>query len=176
MKKIFIFITLIFMLFNLGVRASRAQNIAESSASLAKDNESSLDVFDYRVVNLRNFLEKYNSPLAEYAEEFVKYADLYKIDYRLVPAISGVESTFGKKIPYDSYNAYGWANGDYKFESWPDSIATVSSVLKKNYIDHGSVSIKQISRIYAPPSTTWGGNVSYFMYKIDTLPLDFDII
>lgn len=176
MKKIFIFIIFVFMFLFIGMRESYAQNISGSSASLTSRLNLDIRIFDYRVVNLRNFLEKYNSPLAKYAEDFVKYADMYDIDYRLVPAISGVESTFGKQIPRNSYNAYGWANGDYKFRSWTDSIATVSSVLKRNYIDKGAVSVSQISKIYAPPSTTWGKNVSYFMYKIDTLPLDFDII
>lgn len=176
MKKLFTLIVVLFMYFTIGMRGVCAQNVSDSSASLIRYTNSGTNSFDYRVINLRNFLEKYNSPLAIYAEDIVKYADKNNIDYRLVPAISGVESTFGKKIPYDSYNAYGWANGDYKFESWSDSIATVSSVLKKNYIDRGAVTVQQISRIYAPPSTTWGSNVSFFMSKIDTLPLDFDII
>lgn len=176
MKKLFTLIVVLIMYFFVGMRGVCAQNVSDSSASLSKYTYSEINSFDYRVINLRNFLEKYNSPLAIYAEDFVKYADKNNIDYRLVPAISGVESTFGKKIPYDSYNAYGWANGDYKFESWSDSIAIVSSVLKEKYIDKGAVTVQQISRIYAPPSTTWGGNVSFFMSKIDTLPLDFDII
>ena len=32
-------------------------------------------------------------------EDFVTYADTNGLDYRLVPAITGVESTFGKLIP-----------------------------------------------------------------------------
>jgi hypothetical protein len=174
MRKILtILITLIVLILS-SAEGTRAQNISGQSATL---NTVSNDVrFDFRVENLRKFLLKYNSPLADYAEYFVAYADQNNLDYRLVPAITGVESTFGKFIPVDSYNAYGWANGNYKFSSWEDSIEHVSKTLKKSYIDRGVASIRQIAKVYAPPSTTWGGNVTFFVSKIDTLPLNFDII
>jgi hypothetical protein len=173
MKKYLTIITLVLALIFGTARISRAYGISDSSATLSTADSAD---FDYRVENLRKFFLKYNSPLADYAEEFVAYADANNLDYRLVPAITGVESTFGKHIPVDSYNAYGWANGEYSFTSWEDSIKHVSEVLKKSYIDRGLNSIRQIARVYAPPSTTWGGNVSYFVNKIDTLPLDFDIV
>ena len=174
MKNIITSITVFTVLVFISAGVACAENIADGSAALKTPFEAS--GFDYRVENLRNFLENYNSPLAVYAEEFVAYADKNDLDYRLVPAISGVESTFGKRIPVGSYNAYGWANGDYTFESWEDSISHVSEVLKNKYIDKGAVSIGQIARIYAPPSSTWGKNVSFFVRKIDILPLNFDII
>lgn len=132
--------------------------------------------FDYRVENLRNYLLKFNSPLAAYAADFVKNADENGLDYRLVASISGVESTFGKQIPSSkSYNAYGWAGGKYSFQSWPDSIGVVSATLKTEYIEKGAATIAKIARRYAPPSTTWGGNVKFFIGKIDKLPLNFDL-
>jgi hypothetical protein len=112
--------------------------------------------------------------LAEYAEELVAASDKYGLDWRLVPAISGVESTFGKHIPKGSYNAYGWANGDYRFKSWEDSIEIVSQTLRTKYIDRGAPSINKIARRYAPPSTTWARNVKFFMYKIEAFPVAFD--
>ncbi len=173
MKKLFIYILITTTLFLLNVVTCRAENISGESASINKVVDSVS--YDYRVENLRKYLDKYNSPLSLYAEEFVTYADANGLDYRLVPAITGVESTFGKHIPTDSYNAYGWANGEYSFTSWQDSIAHVSEVLKISYIDKGAPTIAKIAKRYAPPSTTWGHNVSYFVGKIDTLPLDFDI-
>ena len=81
----------------------------------------------------------------------------------------------GKFIPYKSFNAYGWANGEHSFKSWPESIEVVSTTLKNQYIDKGAPTITKIARRYAPPSTTWGGHVQYFVSKIDVLPLTFDI-
>lgn len=172
-KTIFILITLIVLILT-GTRDVYAQNVSASSAAIKSETESA--DFDYRVENLRKFLLKYNSPLTEYAEEFVIYADENNLDYRLIPAIAGVESTFGKHIPLNSYNAYGWANGDYKFTSWEDSISHVAGVLKQKYINKGVDTISEIAKVYAPPSSTWGGKVSFFVKKIDTLPLNFDIV
>jgi len=174
MRKLYFCILIIISLTILSVRDVYAQKISDSSATLRRSSENT--GFDYRVANLRKFLTRYNSPLAEYAQDFVVYADLNGLDYRLVPAITGVESTFGKFIPYNSYNAYGWANGKYTFSSWNNSIEKVSETLKTGYIQKGAPTIAKIAKRYAPPSTTWGGNVTYFISKIDTLPLNFDII
>ena len=159
---------------SLSVSTIGAQTLSDSSATL-KNGGGDIG-FDYRVENLSKFLKKYDSPLASFAEDFVTYADINGLDYRLVPAISGVESTFGKHIPSNSYNAYGWANGEYSFTSWQDSIAHVSETLKNSYIDKGAPTIAKIAKRYAPPSTTWGNGVKFFIGKIDTLPLNFDII
>jgi hypothetical protein len=153
----------------------RASTTEAGGSATPKFKEVEKSVFDYRVYTLRKFLSKYNSPLTPYSSEFIAQADFYGIDYRIVPAITGVESTFGKHIPTNSYNAYGWANGNYSFTSWTDSIKVVSQTLKYKYIDKGATSIAKISKIYAPPSTTWGIKVQHFVSKIDTLPMSFDI-
>ncbi|MCX7928240.1 MAG: hypothetical protein N2558_00955 [Patescibacteria group bacterium] len=125
------------------------------------------NIYDTRVIKLRNFLTKHNSPLAPYAEIFVKSADKHNIDWRLVPAITGVESSFGKRIPPKSYNAYGWANGKHKFESWESSIEHVTKTLREKYYEKGATTIEKIGRKYAPPSSTWSKNVRFFMNQID---------
>ena len=96
---------------------AQAAQTAGSSASL-KGELFNLAQPDKRIQQLESFLKSYDSPLAEQAENFIISADRYGIDWKLVPAITGVESTFGKRIPYQSYNAYGWASGTYFFESW----------------------------------------------------------
>ena len=174
MKKLIIYIVVTAALLYLCTISTQAQEISDPSASLK--NEVQDNGFDYRVENLRKFLDKYNSPMTPYAEDLVAYADKNGLDYRLVPSISGVESTFGKHIPVNSFNAYGWANGDYYFLSWEDSIAVVSQTLKVSYIEKGAPTITKIARRYAPPSSTWAGKVIFFVEKIDSLPLNFDII
>ena len=123
---------------------------------------------DLRIVKLQSFLRRYNSPFAAYAGEFVSNADKYGLeDWTLVPAITGVESTFGKSIPADSYNAYGWANGNFAFNNWPESIAVVTKTLKEKYIDRDLKTVDQIAAVYAPPSQTWAGKVNYFKNLIN---------
>ena len=148
--------------------------VAESSASIDSTN-TDYAYFDERAVVLKKYLESKNSPLAIYSKDFVLYADKYELDYRLVPAITGVESSFGKRIPMNSYNAYGWANGKYKFENWEESIEIVSKTLKEKYIDKGATSIEAIGRIYAPPSPTWSGKIHYFMNQMDPMPIEYTL-
>lgn len=164
-------IVLLFIVWLLVPTNVAAQEHYGASASLKGDsNEVN---YDMRVTELREYLESHNSPLAEYAEDFIKYSDQYDLDWRLVPAITGVESTFGKHIPYNSYNAYGWANGNYSFSSWEESIGHVSKTLAEKYIAKGANTSSEIGRIYAPPSSTWSSKVEYFKNKIEPLPVEF---
>jgi hypothetical protein len=146
--------------------------VVSSSSQIKAESEKSRD---FRTIRLRTFLETHNSPLSPYSEEFIYFADEYDLDWRLVPAISGVESTFGKRIPANSFNAYGWANGNYSFDSWEDSIKIVSKTLREKYIDNGTETVYQIGKIYAPPSKDWAWKVDYFQKQIDPYELDFDL-
>lgn len=132
---------------------------------------------DKRAAKLKRFLESVNSPLTNYAADFVETADKYELDWKLLPAITGVESTFGQLIPSGSYNAYGWNNGNYFFSSWPESIEVVSKALKENYLDQGARTVEQIAPIYAPPSRTWTGRVRDYMAKIEntSFPLELTL-
>jgi len=127
---------------------------------------------DNRLEKLTAFLEKYDSPLVSYAETFVFMADKYQIDWKLLPAITGVESTFGKQIPFNSYNAYGWNNGNYRFQSWEDSIEIVSKALKEKYYNRGLDNPYKIGRVYAPPSPFWGNRVNNFMKMIEPISIN----
>lgn len=139
---------------------------ADSSAALTTPLFS-LEKPDKRVRQLRLFLAFYKSPLEQYAADFVSLADKYGLDWKLVPSITGAESTFGKFIPYGSYNAYGWANGEYRFQNWSESIEIVTKTLKERYINRGADTVEKIAPIYAPPSKTWARNVRYFMDKLE---------
>jgi hypothetical protein len=137
--------------------------VAGSSASL----KTELRGPDKRIEKLEEFLASYNSPLTAYSQNFIEAADEYQIDWKLLPAITGVESTFGKQIPAYSYNAYGWSNGTYQFQSWEQSIDHVSRYLKEKYIDRGLNTPYKMGPVYAPPSKTWAGKVAYFMEQIE---------
>lgn len=147
--------------------ANAFENAAGSSAKILI-SRASVNA-DYRVLVLRDFLNKYNSPLTDSADEFVFYADKYDLDYRLVAAISGIESTFGRQIPYNTYNAWGWGiygTNMYYFDSWEDGIQTISEGLRTKYIDKwGAQNIYQIGKFYAA-SPTWAQRVVFFMNKI----------
>lgn len=128
----------------------------------SKENE-----VEKKVAILTYFLKDRNSPLIPFARTFVEEAEKNELDYRLVPAISGVESSFGKAIPSNSYNAYGWANGDYFFKSWEDGIITVTKTLNEKYKKGwGAQTVEEIGRYYAA-SPTWASRVIFFMEQIE---------
>jgi len=143
-----------------------AGEVAGASA-LLRTNVPTKQV-DVRAFQLQKFLESYSSPLAPYAGNLVKAADNYGIDWRLVTAITGIESSFGRFIPYNSYNAYGWRNGDYSFKSWEDSIEVVSKTLGEKYVAKGLDTPYKIGPVYAPPSSTWAAKVDHYMKQIES--------
>src|SRR3989344_9215484 len=106
MGKVFIVFSVLFFLLTNTSKINAAENYAGSSAALLKPAVDAAP--DNRVKILEEFLKQYNSPLVPHAVDFVKYADEYDLDWKLVASISGLESTFGKAIPYNSYNGWGW--------------------------------------------------------------------
>lgn len=154
-------------------KQANARELASASSAQIQKNVPLKEV-DTRVKILEDYLSKYNSPLVPYAQTFVKYADKYDLDYRLVVSISGVESTFGREIPYNSYNGWGWGiygtNMIY-FASWEDGIATVSEGLRTNYINKwGASNVYEIGGFYAA-SPTWASRVDHFMKTIQDFEL-----
>jgi hypothetical protein len=96
------------------------------------------------------------------------------VDWKLVPAISGVESTFGQALPEGSYNAWGVGGSNLVyFKSWNDSIYFLNSYLKQNYIRKGLTNPYSINRVYAA-SPTWGTRVSANIAELDQYAKKYD--
>jgi len=137
------------------------------SSNLSIHNLPEIIEPDVRVDKLRTFLKKVDSPLVDYSSQMVKTADKYGLDWRLIPAISGAESSFGKFMPKGSFNAYGWNSGAARFLSWEQSFEKVAKVLKEKYIDRGLNTPTKIASIYCHSSVTWIKNVTSFMAQIE---------
>ena len=174
---------LLFLLVNLffsqaGIVYGMDEKIPGASAQLMNPIEKPVSYEDdIRVQKLEVYLSQLSSPLVDNSEDFVRYADTYGLEenWSIIAAIAGVESTFGKRVPSDSYNAWGWGIPTGKqsgigFNNWENGIATVTKGVKENYIDRGSETLPEIGRIYAPPSNTWANNVAFFMNKIEQTP------
>ncbi len=142
------------------------EKITDASASLKTTN--SYPKKDMRVAVIKDYLSKHNSDLTLYAEYIVKTADEYEIPWNLVVAISGVESTFCQRIPFNSSNCWGWNNGETYFKDYRDAIKIVSKTLKNSYFNRGFNTPEKIAPIYAPPSPSWGWKVRFFMNQIET--------
>ena len=171
MKYLITFLTVILLLLT---NASLSYAYKEAGASADLDPIGESIVLDNRSEVLRNFLIQYDSPLSGEAESFIKNADKYNLDWRLVASIAGLESTFGKHIPYNSYNGWGWGvYGDnvIRFNSWSEGIETISQGLRERYLKDKLESDPYfIGPTYAA-SPTWAQRVSYFMEKMEEYKL-----
>lgn len=136
-------------------------------------NPSTYPSQDIRIVALHKFFAEIKSPLYYHVEEIIKQADLYGIDYALVPAISMQESNGCKVIPSDSYNCWGFGiYGDKitRFGSYELAIARVSKIIKESYIKKGLTNPTLLEDRWAPPSRgVWSYAVNYYISLIHNL-------
>ena len=131
---------------------------------------------DPRVLAMSEFLYAYNSPMYPHAELFVTEADKYGLDWRLIVAISGVESAFGNLIPRDSHNAWGWRGrnpndrGWSMFEDWEEAIIHITERMALGY--GTDLTPFQIQNTYCPPCgrsgrDLWAHGVTRFMNELN---------
>ncbi|GMR19096.1 MAG: hypothetical protein BMS9Abin34_222 [Patescibacteria group bacterium] len=127
-----------------------------------------------RPIILRKFLESYSSPLAPYSDLILAVSRQHKLDWRLLAAIAGAESTFCRTIPEGSYNCWGWgihSRGTLGFSSFEVGIKTVSKGLQEKFLADGLTTIDEIMTRYAPVSLSkggsWGRAVKYFMAQLE---------
>lgn len=113
---------------------------------------------DLRAVRLEKFLARHcpTSPLRGKGAEIVRWADKYDLDYRLYLAITGVESTWGKKFPKRSYNFTGISNGAARFRSISHNIRfTHETIATKRWYRryHRTKNLKDFVYVYkgVPP-------------------------
>lgn len=125
---------------------------------------------DARSAIIDSFLVRYKSPMAGIGTVVVENADKYGLPFWLVPAIAQCESNLGKRVPADSYNAWGW--GIYgekvtRFETWEQGVEKVSQGLSKNYLDKGLNSPEEIMKKYTPGSDgSWAFCVQKFLKEL----------
>lgn len=128
------------------------------------------------VTKIRTYLTSKHSPLAAHAETFVKAGEKYGVDPRLVVAISGAESGFGKHT-FRPYNAWGYIG--VHFSSWDNAIDTVAHGLGKNYVKQGLTSVAAVQKRYSPVGASndpgnmnsgWRSTVTQFLHELGGNP------
>ena len=129
---------------------------------------------DARPLILKNFLLSYHSDLAPYTNLILEVSSQYQLDWRLLVAIAGAESTFCRTIPPGGYNCWGWgihSRGTLGFSSYEEGIRTVAKGLKETFLDDGLTTVEEIMGRYAPISLENGGSwaraVTYFMDQLE---------
>lgn len=164
MKKL---VTVIALLLAVTLFPSKTEALENASYTSAKLDSIQVkaESKDLRAQALQNVFARYSSPLTEYADAYVQTADVYGLDWKLLPAIAGLESGFGRAMIDGTHNAYGWGSGRIYFTSWEEGIDTILSSLRTRYVDRGATTVSEIGSIYAE-SPTWAVRVEKFMDEI----------
>ncbi|OGM75780.1 hypothetical protein A2382_00135 [Candidatus Woesebacteria bacterium RIFOXYB1_FULL_38_16] len=127
---------------------------------------------DARAEIVRQYLQRYESPLSAQADIIVQMADKYDVDFRLITAIAQQESNLCKKIPEETYNCWGWgihSKGTLGFESFEHGIEVVTRGIRKDYYDLGYVTPLEIMSKWVPhsPQGAWAQGVQAFMQEME---------
>jgi hypothetical protein len=151
-------------------------NLSRSQQTPGITGQTRFFTLDPRVLAMSKFLNDYHSPMAQHAELFIVEADRYGLDWRLIVAISGVESAFGNLIPRGSNNAWGWrgrnpdSRGWSMFETWDEAIVHITERMALGY--GTDLTPFDIQDTYCPPCgetglDLWAHGVTRFMNELD---------
>jgi hypothetical protein len=85
---------------------------------------------DARLERLKAFFGKLDCPAKDYSGDFIAAAEIYSLDWRLLPSISYLESTGGKTAKNN--NLFGWNCGRTGFTSAAAGIHEVGRRLSRS--------------------------------------------
>lgn len=105
---------------------------------------------DPRTVRLKKFFGHLHCPVAPLADEFVNAADQNRLDWRLLPSISVIESGGGKA--YRNNNIFGWNQGLQLFPTITSGIREVAYKLGQSALYRNRNAVEKL-RIYNPDPT-----------------------
>lgn len=121
------------------------------------------------------FLQKYDAPLQANAPDFIEAAIKYKVDYKVLVSIAGVESGFCKfPAPGTTYNCWGYRSysspsGWWRFASYREGIYKVAQTISTDraYSQYQrSGSILDLAKVYTALPTDWTSKLEWFIKQI----------
>jgi hypothetical protein len=127
---------------------------------------------DGRLPILKNFFTKYRSPLALHANDFLKVADKFGLDWRLMPSLVIIESG-GRNIRNN--NVFGWGNGASRFRTVAESIGVVADCLV-NKLPYRGKSFEDKMKAYNPRRKDYSGVVRKVMERISPVDADMPVL
>ncbi|HEX8923475.1 MAG TPA: hypothetical protein VF828_01965 [Patescibacteria group bacterium] len=148
------------------VSAAAAENTKQSIVS------DEVKKADARPQIIKNYLTKYNSPLADYSDEIFDLSQQYGFDYYWIVAIAQQESNLCKKIPEGSHNCWGYginSAGTLRFESYDLALKSYAEYLDREYFKKGLNNPELIMRKYCPSSNgSWAYGVQHFIDEMES--------
>lgn len=137
-----------------------------------------IEIVDNRAEKIDTYFEQHDLPMAGLGEKMVQEADLYGLDWKLIPALAMRESTGGKfACQKVTFSPFGWGSCKINFDSYDHAIAVLAKNLSGNnpktshyYADKD---IRGILETYNPPSIVpkYADQVMKIMSDIENTPV-----
>jgi len=124
---------------------------------------------DLRAAHLERFFTAYHCPAPFHIDEYLRAADDYGLDYRLLPAVSIRESLCGVKES-DENNFWGYHPGRQSFSSVGEGIDYVSRQLAEGFY-YKDKTLEGKLYVYNP-RPKYPSEVRYIMLQIEPRPVE----
>jgi hypothetical protein len=132
-----------------------------------KEEERKLAEFKTKVEKAEALLRRYNSVMQGYGELIVRRAEECGGDYRVIMAIAGNESGFGR-IPYKLYNPFGYLDG-VQYSGWEESLNFLSCRIAERFLKPCNNDLVCIINKYGGHDTDkeqWIRNIQWFINQL----------
>jgi len=133
------------------------------SSMFAADSTQGSDLRDARAAKLFAFFAAHRCPVPLHVGDYLRVADAYAIDYRLLPALSVRESTCGRHQRLN--NRWGWDSARTGFESVARGIEFVARQLAEGRSYRGKT-LEEKLHTYNP-NPQYPGEIKRLMQEID---------
>lgn len=117
--------------------------------------------------SVERLMARFNSPMAGYGELIVRRSEECGGDYKIITAIAGNESGFGR-IPYKLYNPFGYLDG-VQYSGWEEAIYVITCKISERFIKPCNGDLVCIVRTYGGSDTDkekWVRNIRWFISQL----------
>ena len=169
----------------LGFSVSVSNNLNKASGEIKKlkvelkevksentDLETSNSMLDNTIDLLKEELNR-KPPTIDEQNAFYHASQVYGVDYKLLLAISQLETGFFTSDVYNNYNNVGGikaknGHNEYQyFDTKVESIYEMARIIRYNYLDLGLDTPTKMAHKYCPPTPeSWSRQVSNLMKEI----------
>ena len=118
---------------------------------------------DFRIARLEAFFQNYNCPKPRYVSAYLRAADQYGLDYRLLPAVSLRETGCG--AAERNNNRWGYHPGRQAFNSVQEGIEFMARTLTEGLYYRGKPLHQKL--LTYNPRPAYPGEVKRIMQEID---------
>ena len=117
-----------------------------------------------KIDKLQGYLASIGSPMAPYAFVVIDETEKCGADYRLITAIAGNESGYGR-VPYKLYNPYGFLN-DTQYSGWEQALGVLTCKVA-NYTNKYGSNLVTLGKVYGAHNyEQWAKNINWHLSRI----------